>query len=289
MNFNNDLKKVRSFLNTLNTFEKAEVLTLDRQEIGIDKIFGLKPQEIIQKNFTGLSGIQTFQQALTFLDVCARISEENSKTNFNDENKNVLDFGCGWGRITQLLSLHFNPKNIHACDVSENALNLSILNNVNGIFEKINPWPPSGYKDDQFDYIFSYSVFSHLNEECAIEWINEFRRILKPRGIAFLTTRDLIFLDNLKVLHNLTNVPDYAQGAKQCFLDIEKTKGDYEKGLFCFDSKGSGGEDLKGFYGEALIPKQYVEKEYSKYFSTVGLHGAIPNEFLDQSTIWLVK
>jgi SAM-dependent methyltransferase len=171
----------------------------------------------------------------------------------------------------------------------DKAIEIVKENKVNALFSKIETWPPVGYKDNSVDYIFSYSVFSHLSEDNSWAWIREFERILKPGGIVFLTTRHRSFLDYLQSLHDAANVPHYAFGAAQAFHDINTTKARYDSGEFCFDSKGSGGDGLTPVYGEAFIPPKYVFEKYGRIFRNAKFLDPIPDGLLDQATIVLQK
>jgi ubiquinone/menaquinone biosynthesis C-methylase UbiE len=138
----------------------AATMSQDRTEGLLRQAFGNLPSEQTQSDFTGLSKQQTFIQALAYLNLCKRRAIEQSKP-FNRYNANmVLDFGCGWGRITQLLALYFKPEHIVGCDVLEQAIAEVVRNGVQATFHQVEPWPPSGFKDDSMDFIFSYSVAS---------------------------------------------------------------------------------------------------------------------------------
>jgi 2-polyprenyl-3-methyl-5-hydroxy-6-metoxy-1,4-benzoquinol methylase len=265
----------------------SEVLAKNRAESQLEEIFGKLPEEATQSQFTGLSQEATFLQALTFIDLYFTDSLRK-RIQFNYKHK-VLDFGCGWGRITQLLSLYFNPTKIHACDVMEQAIKVAKGNRVKACFDKIETWPPACYPDTSFDFIFSYSVFSHLSEDNSWAWIREFYRILKPGGIAFFTTRHKTHLEYLKSLRSNKEIPAFANGAAKSFLDIEQTKNRYDKGLFCFDHEGGGGDGLTPLYGEAFIPPQYVSERYGSLFSKAIYVDPIPEGLLDQATIILQK
>ena len=267
----------------------AATMSQDRTEGLLRHAFGNLPSEQTQSDFTGLSKQQTFVQALAYLDLCKRRAIEQSRP-FNRDNANmVLDFGCGWGRITQLLALYFKPEHIVGCDVLEQAIAEVVRNGVQATFHQVEPWPPSGFKDDSMDFIFSYSVFSHLSEDNSYSWIREFYRILRPGGIAFLTTRHRDFFNYLERLHNSSEIPAFAGGAFNAFRDLESAKRDYDAGRFCFDSLGGGGKELTTVYGEAFIPPHYVHEKYGRIFSAVGLENPVPEGLLDQATIWLQK
>ena len=151
------------------------------------------PTEEIQRSLTGLSDLDAFRQAIAFLRV-VRDFAENSGAIFGAPAQRILDFGCGWGRITQLLLPFFEADSIYGIDVMPSALDLCRESGLRTHLQRISPWPPSGFPDSHFDYIVAYSVFSHLSEENSNSWIREFSKILKPGGIVAFTTRHRDFI-----------------------------------------------------------------------------------------------
>jgi ubiquinone/menaquinone biosynthesis C-methylase UbiE len=98
----------------------------------------------------------------------------------------ILDFGCGCGRILRqwkslninLYGTDYNPKLIRWCKT-----NLPFAK-----FETNQLMPPLNYRNEQFDFIYAFSVFTHLNEQQQEAWKNEILRVLKPGGFFLMTT-----------------------------------------------------------------------------------------------------
>jgi SAM-dependent methyltransferase len=104
-----------------------------------------------------------------------------------DQFENVLDWGCGCGRILRHVPRPIHPGRIHAVDIDKEA--------ISWVEENL-PWvdtslagglPPLPYADDSFDLIFNHSVMSHLDATYQDAWLGELRRVLRPGGIATLT------------------------------------------------------------------------------------------------------
>ncbi|PKM91847.1 hypothetical protein CVU82_01410 [Candidatus Falkowbacteria bacterium HGW-Falkowbacteria-1] len=95
----------------------------------------------------------------------------------------VLDFGCGVGRLARHFLKHFDKYN--GCDISKNMLerakkinqDLSAEFFENGEDLKI-------FKDQKFDFIYSGIVLQHLpDKEMVKKYILEFYRVLKNDGL----------------------------------------------------------------------------------------------------------
>jgi SAM-dependent methyltransferase len=47
--------------------------------------------------------------------------------------------------------------------------------------------PPLPYPDHAFDFLYAFSVFTHLSAELAHEWLSELQRVVKPGGLIWFT------------------------------------------------------------------------------------------------------
>ena len=107
-----------------------------------------------------------------------------SKLNTKFDHK-ILDFGCGPGRIAR--NFFQQGVFVYGTDIDEQAINYCKKNFPNGDW-CVNEWtPPFKYKSNFFDFIYSVSVFTHINQELQRKWLKEVSRILKPDGIAVVS------------------------------------------------------------------------------------------------------
>ncbi len=126
-----------------------------------------------------------------------------------DENTRILDFGCGFGRLLRFFMKDAAPGNLIGTDVDDSFIRLCKELFQGGVFDVNAPFPPLGYADASFDIIYAYSAFTHLSEAAHLAWLLEYKRILKPGGLLFLTVRQRSFLNYCVALRNKPEASDY--------------------------------------------------------------------------------
>jgi SAM-dependent methyltransferase len=102
-----------------------------------------------------------------------------------DELPQVLDFGCGCGRVIR--HLQDRSSAIHGCDTDAGAIRWCRRNLANASFATTGLEPPLPYGDGQFGLVYALSVFTHLPERLQQAWIAELRRVLSPDGYLVIT------------------------------------------------------------------------------------------------------
>ena len=100
------------------------------------------------------------------------------------EKKRALDFGCGVGRLTEALAMHFehvsgvdiSPAMIaHARKYHPEGGRSEYLVNETGNLRR--------FPDGQFDFIYSSITLQHMPARFAKQYIREFLRVLNPAGM----------------------------------------------------------------------------------------------------------
>ena len=201
------------------------------------------PSEEIQRDFTGRSGESTMAQAREFYSLVRSYALDPQA---------VLDFGCGWGRITRCALEHLPTERITGCDPIPEMIALC-RRMLPCRFIQIDPLPPSPFDSASFDLIYAYSVFSHLSEAAANAWIAEFKRILSPGGTLVITTRGDDFIPKFATLPNFNRIQEEA---------IATLIEGYKRGDFIHVASAGGYNLSDSFYGETAIPVAYIEKNW---------------------------
>ncbi|HAD11462.1 MAG TPA: class I SAM-dependent methyltransferase [Saprospirales bacterium] len=114
------------------------------------------------------------------------------------QGKTLLDWGCGPARVIR----HFpemlgQGASVHGTDYNATTIEWC-KGHIPGIqFAQNQLNPPTEYANDQFDFIYGISIFTHLSEANHQAWFSELMRICRPGGLVLLTTHGEIFRQKL--------------------------------------------------------------------------------------------
>jgi SAM-dependent methyltransferase len=168
-----------------------------------------------------------------------------------DSFHSILDFGCGCGRVLRFFPANRPPSSrTHGTDIDAEAIEWC-TKNIPGVDWRANPFtPPLEYGDATFDFVFSISVFTHLNEEMQHAWLRELHRVTKPGGVLLLT------LHGENAYHTLP-AADQAKLRTQGILFVTGATG-----LLKLDG-------LPDFYQTTYHTRDYIDREWSKVFRII--------------------
>jgi len=111
----------------------------------------------------------------------------NAATDLGVTASAYLDLGCASGRVTRHMALQYPAIKTLGCDI--NRLHVEWCNSFlpRSILTFQNHSIPSlPLESNSVDIVSAYSVFTHI-EAMETTWLTEIRRILRPRGIAWIT------------------------------------------------------------------------------------------------------
>lgn len=160
--------------------------------------------------------------------------------------RNILDFGCGCGRVMKHLRPSFPNARMTGSDIDPEAIAWCSTNLGSvGTFAVNEALPPLPFADRQFDFVYGISVFTHLPEDMQFSWLKELRRITVPGGYLLLTT------------HGETAF-GYAQLQQ---AQVEK----FDEDGFYYLPDGST-DGLPDFYRNAFHKHWYIQQHWGKVF-----------------------
>ena len=104
-----------------------------------------------------------------------------------DDFGNILDFGCGCGRVIRRFSGVRKAK-LYGTDINPEQIEWCQRHIPFARFQVNHSYPPLRFEDDMFDFIYAFSVLTHLPESVQFLWMSELSRVLKPGGYLLITT-----------------------------------------------------------------------------------------------------
>ncbi|WP_157014905.1 class I SAM-dependent methyltransferase [Mesorhizobium xinjiangense] len=200
----------------------------------------LWPDEKLQAGYTAMSGPGLVKRAFDFIEML-------DKDGAFKPGWRGLDYGCGWGRFASTLLSKGLPEQLDLCDAWPHTL--SIL--ANGRFtNKVTKVPeilsigdiPTG----AYDFILSFSVFTHLNPTSFERNIPVLVTALKPGGTFYFTVRRDEFID-----HNF----------KGREADLHQVLND--RGILFTSSDGV--LDADKVFGHAVVTDAYLKRYGARY------------------------
>jgi SAM-dependent methyltransferase len=223
------------------------------------------PPESVQLKFVGKTGDDALLEGHTLARAFKDLYREHVGP-FTQSTR-VLDYGCGWGRITRFFLKDVAARNLWGIDCNEEIIDFCRKSNPWSCFKLNDPMPPTDLPADQFDLAFSYSVFTHLREDVHLAWLDELRRLVKPGGLLILTVRPRYFISYCGTLNSGSgSSPGSHDALVGLFPDPERALADYDAGRFVFAPYRYSADRYGDWTGEACISRAYVEREWTSRF-----------------------
>lgn len=179
------------------------------------------------------------------------------------EQKAILDWGCGPGRIIRHFPSIVPSAQFYASDYNKEYVQWC-HDNLKGITFRANQLaPPIPYESGSIDFAYAISIFTHLSEEKHFEWINEIYRLLKPDGIFYFTAHGDVTRRNL--------------------LDNELAQ--YDKGELV--ERGNVKEGNRMF--TAYHPKPFIEELVSGKFNILKHREGVAKSWGLEQDVWIIQ
>jgi SAM-dependent methyltransferase len=210
------------------------------------------PPAQLQRDWCGNAGAPLAQQSLDFYSLVKTTYARYARQPL--QRSRVLDFGCGWGRLTRLFGKDLPGSQIFGCD-SDPAI-LEYCRELPGTFKRSDaklgrlPFP------ETFDLIFAFSVFTHLGPDTQRAALTALHASLDPGGLMIATIRPRAFIDIRG--GELSKLPDAA---------IQQMLAGYDAGEFIYHPYNMPPVDGEVPYGEAVIPRAYVDAHWTDRFA----------------------
>lgn len=195
----------------------------------------------------GCSAAAKIVQTLEGLDLAGRPAGE----------ADVLDWGCGCGRVSRWLTDRFGS--LSGCDIdADNAGWCAQYFATGGRWLSCALQPPLPFEMESFDAIFGISVFTHLSEQAQFTWLEELRRILRPGGLCMVTVHGLASAARFALPD-----PAWSHWLNEGFFDLGPS------------------EDLRAVFGDhdhyrgSLHTERYVRERWSEVMTVEGYYPSV--------------
>jgi SAM-dependent methyltransferase len=102
------------------------------------------------------------------------------------EALDVLDFGCGCGRVLRYLAADTRLR-MTGCDKDGKAVgwvNKNVLSASAAICDDL---PPLQWPAESFDVVIAFSVLTHMSEASQVLWMDELWRLIRPGGLLLVS------------------------------------------------------------------------------------------------------
>lgn len=174
-------------------FEKHKNRKNNRLFVKKNPDVALPPDYLIYESFR-----MNYEKYYTDGADTARILASRFRKFTDLEDKRILDWGCGPGRVIRHLPVYAGKGcSFYGTDYNQQSVGWC-KNNLPGIAFNDNTLDATlPYEDQFFDIIYGISVLTHLSEKMHYQWYNELIRILRPGGIMLVTTQGDNFREKL--------------------------------------------------------------------------------------------
>ena len=154
------------------------------------------PSIEVQQNWTGNHGVHLLRQSIVFAESIANGYRRHGSTPL--ETTNVLDYGCGWGRLMRLMYAYVAPEHLYGCDPWDQSLDICRDTGIKGHLAQCEYIPKQLPFATSFNLIYAFSVFTHLSQRTADAVMATFRRGIGRDGILAITIRPESYWDQYK-------------------------------------------------------------------------------------------
>lgn len=215
------------------------------------------PDVRLQELWNGASGLPLAVQSKDFYAKLRATYRRHGSCAL--EEAYVLDFGCGWGRVTRYLARDVRLDRLFGCDPVEHVLAVCRSGGVPGSFAKSEFLLDKLPFDDHFDLIYAFSVFTHLSEAAHERALMALYESLRPGGLLVMTIRPSAYLlsDRMRPLRSgpTAEEPVTLNGPSYHFVPHRTNP---------WQAQPRSGEEI--VYGETVVTIDYIRERWGSRF-----------------------
>ncbi|MEO8326256.1 MAG: class I SAM-dependent methyltransferase [Nitrospirota bacterium] len=149
----------------------------------------------VQRSWAGNHGVALLKETTAF--VRALSYNYTRVTGRSLDDATVLDFGCGYGRIAQLLYYFTSEEKIFGVDPREQSIDLCRDSGLSTNFMVSEYLPVSlPVGSAKFDLIYAFSVYTHLSRRAMTTSLNTLRTYIADDGLLAMTIRPVEYWEH---------------------------------------------------------------------------------------------
>jgi SAM-dependent methyltransferase len=222
------------------------------------------PPAGLQQDWCGSAGAPLAAQSAEFYGLVKDQYTRHGRRPLREAT--ILDFGCGWGRLTRLFAKDLPAGQIFGCDSDSQILDW--CREIPGTFRQSEVRLRALPFDQRFDLIFAFSVFTHLGPRTHESALRVLHGSLAENGLLILTIRPRAFLE----VRGL----EFARAGTDT---VERALRDYDSGEYVYLPYNLPSVDGEVPYGEAVIPVAYIEKHWTDRLEIVDMASSLSDPY----------
>lgn len=243
---------------------------------GIRDLMPLLPEPDLQLRWNGASGLDLLTQGKVFYRRVRAALARHGATTLG--RATVLDFGCGWGRLTRFFIRDLPAGSLFGCDSVQSILDFCRRSGLPAEFALCDPRPARLPFERKFDLVLAFSVFTHLSEPAQDACLRAIHEALAPGGLFLATIRSPAYLTG----HEL------GAGLQDQLDEDPLTALQTPRYLFAPHTADPDHPQFTGGemdYGEAVISLPYVRERWAEWFELLDV--GLLTEDMHQVTVTL--
>jgi SAM-dependent methyltransferase len=234
------------------------------------------PEPELQVRWNGASGLPLLNQSKAFYLRVKRICDGHLGLPLAQAR--VLDYGCGWGRLTRFFARDVAPGWLYGCDPVEEILDVCRRTRLPAALERSDFMPERLPFEERFDLVYAFSVFTHLSERAAERCLDAIHGSLRPGGLLVLTVRPPAYLEESAFMR-----PLLAELGGDADAALEQPRFLFVPHPADPEHPQYQGDEMT--YGEAVITMPYIRERWTDRFELLG--AGLLTEDLHQAVVAL--
>jgi SAM-dependent methyltransferase len=165
----------------------------------------------------------------------------------------ILDFGAGCGRVLRWIENWGQGRELHGVDIDPPAIWWCKRHIRFARVQRTSALPPLPFGGGRFDFVYSHSVFTHLDAAYQDLWLSELRRVTRPGAILLLTVSG-----DASWQRFFASNPEHPG-----MLEYRRQR---EENGWLFVSNDDWSGIFPDFYHSMFHTRSYVERHWSQFF-----------------------